>query len=69
MKNAVPLRGHFSRQLTARRSSGCYTDEKIIATINHYYQLIFRYLFIIFTENQQRKLINFIKYDNMTLIF
>jgi hypothetical protein len=69
MEFAVPLRGQTPRQLRLTSSSGCYTDEKIIATINHYYQLKFRYLFIIFTENQQRKLINFIKYDNMTLIF
>jgi hypothetical protein len=70
MEFAVPPGGgQTPRQLRLTSSSGCYTDEKIIATINHYYQLKFRYLFIIFTENQQRKLINFIKYDNMTLIF
>jgi hypothetical protein len=68
-RSLLRLRRQGRAPITAHGSSRCYTDEKIIATINHYYQLKFRYLFIIFTENQQRKLINFIKYDNMTLIF
>jgi hypothetical protein len=33
MKNAIRCARHFSRQFTARRSSGCYIDLKIGGTI------------------------------------